>query len=111
MFLVRPLPELAVDVPKAYARGVALGATPDLALPLEQYHARNRFIWEAQDAARERCGVSILDPLPHLCDAQRCPGVRQGRPLYYDDDHLSEHGNRLLVPMFSAVFAASAVGR
>jgi len=28
----------------------------------------------------------------------------KGLPLYYDDHHLSERGNKLLVPMFREVF-------
>jgi hypothetical protein len=48
--------------------------------------------------------VKILNPLPYLCDDQKCDGTRDGMPLYVDDNHLSERGNRLLVPMFKQVF-------
>jgi hypothetical protein len=65
-------------------------------------------VWAAQDAAAAQCGVKILDPLPYLCQDGRCWGSKDGRPIYYDDDHLSEYGNKLLVPMFKEVFAAAA---
>ncbi len=65
-------------------------------------------VWAAQDAAAAQCGVKILDPLPYLCHDGRCWGSKDGRPIYYDDDHLSEYGNKLLVPMFKEVFAAAA---
>ena len=76
--------------------------------PELSYHARHKVVWAAQDAAVARCGVKILDPLPYLCHDGRCWGSKDGRPIYYDDDHLSEYGNKLLVPMFKEVFAAAA---
>ena len=104
VYLMRPIPEMGVDVPKAMTRAMAFGGTRDVSISLAEYHQRHAFVWVAQDAARDRCGVKILDPLPYLCRDGRCYGAKDGRPLYYDDDHLSEFGNRLLVPMFAEVF-------
>ncbi|WP_429183752.1 SGNH hydrolase domain-containing protein, partial [Aeromonas veronii] len=81
---------------------------PQISISLEEYHARHQVVWAAQDAAAAQCGVKILDPLPYLCHDGRCWGSKDGRPIYYDDDHLSEYGNKLLVPMFKQVFATSA---
>jgi peptidoglycan/LPS O-acetylase OafA/YrhL len=47
-------------------------------------------------------GASVWDPLPELCSAATCAAFRAGRPLYFDGDHLSGHGNRVLVPSFVA---------
>ncbi|KQQ84426.1 acetylase [Xanthomonas sp. Leaf131] len=47
-------------------------------------------------------GASIWDPLPALCDAQLCAPTQQGRPLFFDADHLSGYGNRVLLPGFAA---------
>lgn len=80
------------------------GRIPDISISLEQYHERHNFVWAAQDAAREQCGVKILDPLPYLCWDGRCHGIKDGHSMYYDDDHLSEYGARLLQPMFAKVF-------
>ena len=63
---------------------------------------------DAQDAAEKQCGVKILDPLPYLCDANYCYGSKNGRPLYHDDDHLSEYGNKFLIPMFERIFMDQA---
>ncbi|WP_414629228.1 SGNH hydrolase domain-containing protein [Xanthomonas sacchari] len=41
-----------------------------------------------------------------LCDAQQCSGRRDGRPLFFDADHLSGYGNRVLLPGFTSHFAA-----
>lgn len=106
VYLVRPIPEMGVDVPKTLSRNIMFGrGNDDIKITLEEYHDRHKLVWEAQDQAAEQCGVKILDPLPYLCDDQYCYGSRNGRPLYYDDDHLSEYGNKFLVPMFLKVFS------
>ena len=107
VFLMRPIPEMPVEVAKRITRDRMWGR-PSVAvsISLAEYHARHRFIWDAQDEAVRRCGVAILNPLPYLCDGDRCWGTRDGRALYYDKDHLSEYGNKLLVPLFRQVLAA-----
>lgn len=108
VYLMRPIPEMGIDVPKTMARALMFGKpVPQISISLEEYHARHKVVWAAQDAAAAQCGVKILDPLPYLCHDGRCWGSKDGRPIYYDDDHLSEYGNKLLVPMFKQVFAAS----
>jgi len=104
VYLVRPVPEMGVDVPKTLSRRMAFGQMEDFSIPLQDYQQRNAWVWAAQDAAREQCGVKILDPTAYLCRQGRCYGSLNARPLYADDDHLSEFGNKLLVPMFNTVF-------
>ncbi len=106
VYLVRPIPEMGVDVPKTMARAAMHGKFEGVSISLAEYHQRQDFIWAAQDAARDQCGVKILDPLPYLCHDGRCYGAQNGRPLYYDNNHLSEFGNKLLVPMFATVFTS-----
>lgn len=109
VFLVRDIPEMGVDVARTMKRALMFGKpAPQISISLEEYHARHKVVWAAQDAAAAQCGVKILDPLPYLCHDGRCWGSKDGRPIYYDDDHLSEYGNKLLVPMFKEVFAAAA---
>jgi peptidoglycan/LPS O-acetylase OafA/YrhL len=109
VYLVRPLPEMRLNVPDTMARAMLLGQdNRDISISLQEYHQRHALVWRAQDAARERCGVNILNPLAHLCPDDRCQGARDGRPVYFDDDHLSEYGNKLLVPMFAEIFQAQA---
>jgi peptidoglycan/LPS O-acetylase OafA/YrhL len=106
VFMMRPIPEMGFDVPKTLSRRMASGLNSDLSIPIEEYQKRNAWVWAAQDAARDQCGIKILDPTPYLCRDGRCYGSKAGRPLYSDDDHLSEYGNKLLVPMFAEVFRA-----
>jgi hypothetical protein len=48
-------------------------------------------------------GVSILDPAPILCDASFCSAMNEKDLLYSDDDHLSDAGSRLLIPLWNAI--------
>lgn len=45
-------------------------------------------------------GASVWDPLPTLCPGEVCQPDEDGRPLYFDADHLSGYGNRVLLPDF-----------
>lgn len=102
--MVRPIPEMGFNVPKTLSRRMIVGLNNDLSIPIEAYRQRNGWVWAAQDAARDQCGIKILDRIPYLCRDGRCYGSLNGRPIYSDDDHLSEFGNQLLVPMFAQVF-------
>lgn len=104
VFLVRPIPEMGVDIPSHMARAALAGDQREIYIPLAAYDQRQAFIWKAQDAAHDQCGVKILNPLPYLCSDGRCFGSKSNHPLYRDDDHLSEYGNKVLTPMFSEVF-------
>lgn len=104
VYLMRPIPEMGFHVPKTLSRRMVVGLNDDLSIPLEDYHRRNAWVWSAQDAARDQCGIQILDPIPYLCRDGRCYGSVSGHPLYSDDDHLSEFGNKRLAPMFAQVF-------
>lgn len=47
--------------------------------------------------------ISIWDPFPILCPpAATCSEYRQGKPLFFDGDHVSGYGSRLLLPSFEA---------
>uniref|UniRef100_UPI0028A5BF07 acyltransferase family protein n=1 Tax=Massilia alkalitolerans TaxID=286638 RepID=UPI0028A5BF07 len=104
VYLVRPIPELKFNVPQVMGRALQLGVKQEVSITIDEYHRRNSFVWEAQDAARDKCGVQILDPTKYLCMNGQCKGAQAGRPLYYDDDHLSEHGANVLKPMFAEIF-------
>ena len=43
-------------------------------------------------------GTIVFDPASVLCDSERCSVVREGVPLYTDQNHLSRPGALLLTP-------------
>jgi hypothetical protein len=108
VYLLRPVPEMPVDVPRAMGRQSLMGRPLEVKLARSEYHERHALTWAMQDEAAERCGARVLDPLPYLCDELFCYGSGGGLPLYVDDDHLSERGNKKLIPLFAQMFGDSA---
>ncbi len=101
---VLPIPEIGVDVPMLLARhAMWFGTAPPITVPRETYQLRNAEPIAALQDAAGQCGVQLLNPAPYLCTAAECYGARNGAVYYTDDDHLSETGNRLLVPLFSSL--------
>ena len=105
VFMLRPIPEMGFNVPRASSVRIAFGFSPEVSIAKESYMARNAWVWQAQDTARDQCGIVILDGTDALCDDTRCYGTKNGRPIYFDDDHLSEYGNKLLVPIFKQILS------
>jgi peptidoglycan/LPS O-acetylase OafA/YrhL len=46
--------------------------------------------------------VSVWDPVPALCDAQTCSTMKDGKPLFFDGDHLSGWGDDVVYPSLIA---------
>lgn len=104
VYLVKPVPEMRINVPQVLARWKMTGVDKRIFISMEEYNIRHQFILDMMGEARKRCSVEILDPLPYLCERDMCFGDKNGKPIYFDDDHLSEYGNKFLVPMFERVF-------
>ncbi len=49
-------------------------------------------------------GVIVWDPFPVLCPGPKFRAFDGDKPLLFDGDHLSGHGNRVLYPSFEALF-------
>lgn len=105
VYLVRPTPEMDVDVPSYLSRKMVFGQDiSTISIPVSEHLLRSSLAYEIQDIAAKQCNVKILDPIQYLCDENNCYGVLKGRPIYVDEDHLSEYGNKFLVPMFEKIF-------
>jgi len=54
--------------------------------------------------------VEVWDPLPVLCSDEVCNAMDGNKPLFFDGDHLSGHGNMVLLPSFTE-FLEPRLGR
>ncbi|WP_102305443.1 acyltransferase family protein [Vibrio cyclitrophicus] len=105
VYLVLPTPEMRVNVPKKLGRSLLFG---DLIGPISidksLYDDRNKEIIKILRELQNLENVVALDPTEYLCRENICYGQNDGRSIYYDGDHLSEYGNKLLTPMFEKNF-------
>ncbi|WP_312682643.1 acyltransferase family protein [Stenotrophomonas chelatiphaga] len=72
-----------------------------LSVPRAQMEAMRAPQMAALDRLAARYpSLHVWDPLPLLCTQQRCAAMQGDQPLFFDQDHLSGHGNRVLLPDF-----------
>lgn len=105
IYVTRPIPAMLKKVPNVLRWNNLIGKpNEDVYLEIEDYMDVNKIVWNAQDEAALKCNINILNPLEFLCENGRCLGSKKGIPYYYDHEHLSERGNRLLEPLFQEIF-------
>lgn len=106
LYIVRPIPEMGRNVPLTLGWQDLTGIRQHFPDSLAIYRQRHADTLAMQDEAANLCGARLLDPVPLLCPDGTCRTIDGNDILYYDDDHLSEHGNRKLIPMFRAALGA-----
>lgn len=93
--LVGPLTEPGVDVPHHWSmRQIQAGQAIDeigqpLGMQAATFALRSRLLAELTDPIA-RNQLVLIDPLPHLCDAQVCWLVKAGAANFRDTSHLSQ---------------------
>ncbi|QOD11776.1 acyltransferase [Psychrobacter sp. 28M-43] len=103
IYLVLPTPEMTFNVPRVVSKELLLGNINSEPFRSEElYLKRNEPIIEIIKKVGASNNVRVLDPTDYLCDSGKCNSLYKGRPIYYDGDHMSEYGNKLLTPMFES---------
>lgn len=101
VYVLKPVPELKLNVPNTMGRSLLIkGEEKRVYISLVEYQERNRVALRLLNDVSNKCNVNLLDPVPYLCDGERCYGDLDGLPIYYDDDHLNMRGSDLLQDMF-----------
>jgi peptidoglycan/LPS O-acetylase OafA/YrhL len=99
--VIGPVPELTLAPPECLAQQRQLGGRPEVCARVPAGPPLARAM-PAEAAIRatveDRPGVVAVFPTDTLCRDDGCAGVIDGRPVYFDDDHLSASGARRLVP-------------
>lgn len=99
--VIYPMPELPLHVEKAVFPKVAFA--DETLLPVERtttadyYHQRNQYILQKLDSLPYSAQLVAIKPFDIFCHDGYCPAVRDGKALYFDDDHLSIAGAAMLL--------------
>jgi peptidoglycan/LPS O-acetylase OafA/YrhL len=103
LYVMEPIPEIGFDVPSKLSRKIYLNKDIDIGIGLSAYTNRNIKILREIEKAKNHCNVKILRTTDHLCKNNFCNANEGVQPLYFDDDHLSETGNRKLIKLFKEI--------
>lgn len=100
VYVIDPIPELRKHVPKTMAKEIMRGNSDyRVSISVDEYTSRNKEIFALFNQLETDCDVHRVQVKQLFCDQDSCYGDIKGRPLYFDDDHLSEYGSELLIPM------------
>ena len=106
VILVYPTPEAGWNVPKYAARQQRIGRYDgNLSTRYDVFLERNKDILALFDGINHP-NLYRIKPHELLCDTfikDRCANIVDGQILYFDDDHLSLTGARLLAPALAEV--------
>lgn len=106
VLLLGPIPEVGVSVPSALARKSMYGSQQETRVSRADYQRRNQTALQLLTEAEAQCGARLIEPATQLCPGDYCQIEQEGRSLYYDDDHLSGRGARLLLPLLEQALTA-----
>ena len=103
--LIYPIPETACDTYKIYFKYYVKDGIPidELHFPENDYDLRNKFIVEEFNKYISVESPEHIMPIKTreiFCEdliAESCTIFYQGKPLYLDDDHLSDYGANFIV--------------
>jgi peptidoglycan/LPS O-acetylase OafA/YrhL len=103
-WVVMEAPYAGFNVPNRIARTMMRGEAVDTMFDVAAFaDQKKRSAFMA--ALLSGLPVHVVDPSGGLCDAARCLAMADGKPLYFDDNHLSIYGTARLVPLLSQIFS------
>ena len=103
LYVMEPIPEIGFDVPSRLSRKIFLNKITKTGTSLNAYTNRNQNILREIEKTRNYCNVKVLKTTDHLCIDNFCNANEGAQPLYFDDDHLSETGNKKLIRLFKEI--------
>jgi hypothetical protein len=107
VYLIGPVPEVGWHVPHTLAQRERFGSLLDgiaIAPTRAAFDERNARSIALLERLAQKHGARVLYPHQTLCRTDRCAVIRDGRPLYYDTDHLTITGALQLTPMLEPAF-------
>lgn len=99
VYLFYPIPELPKSIKELIRIKFRKRNIPDniTGTSREWYQLRNQYMINHFDNANYPSNVHLLKPQDIFCDTLNCYAVKDGEPLYFDDDHPSIIGATKLI--------------
>lgn len=107
VYIILPFPECSVNIPKAATFASLLYDDSEInsiiGVSHNEYRERNKeALAILHTIANKFDCVTLIDPTEiFFPDGDKSIVVQEGKSLYFDDDHLSKAGARLLKPLIS----------
>lgn len=100
VYIMQPIPEVGFNLPQRIIKNVFYKRNEKIFISHDAYLKRSGEIRKIIQESATQCQAKVLDPALLLCKGNECISEYKGRPIYRDGNHLSEYGNKLLIPMF-----------
>ena len=95
VLVVEDVPDIGWIVPQHEGVRAAFGTPTPPRPTLADYRARNGFANDMLETMRLRGLIHTFNPAPSLCKRE-CATVANGAPLYFDGNHLTKAGSKLV---------------
>ena len=101
IYIFLPIPELNKNIFKLInnARKSNVSLHDITSTDINWYYERNKYIINHFNSAEFPSNVHFLNPADAFCNSEKCFAVRNGIPLYFDDNHPSVLGAIKLVKL------------
>lgn len=104
--LVSEVPRMPKTLaPSILGRNLYLhGERTDEKLTKKQHLEYQKFALPILESAARENGITLIHPYKTLCPNEYCDAVKDGKNLYYDDDHLSTYGAKSISSIYKHLF-------
>ncbi len=103
VYLFTTVPEMVKNVSLTLAKYKLLRTKDkDISVSVANYDRRNDAILKGFNKAKTKCGAKVMDVKPYFCEGDKCSGIKDGKSLYADDDHLNIFGNKHIQKIYEA---------
>lgn len=103
VYIVTPTPEFEYSVVNQASRNFLFNNKERVKILKSDYYERNQLAFDLISEVSKLKNVKILSIEPYFCDSKYCYGSENFIPLYRDGDHVSEYGNKRLIPLFQKI--------
>lgn len=105
LYFVYSVPEVSWDIARKNILYYRNNGTPlnEISIPHSDFKKRNQFVNSIFKEYEEHSNFIAIKPENIFCDTyikDRCVAQYQSIPYYYDDDHLSDVGSKLIIDNF-----------